>query len=99
MLINSDPLGSIPRPTKKEGQEKASILPKVQAALGRYLAVATVSAPSLLPIPEILVICEKENILNLLIEGQPELFLPISDPVFPYATDASAYAKVTVAYA
>ena len=44
-------------------------------------------------------ICEEENILNLQIEGQPEFFLSISDPVFPCATDASADAEVPVAYA
>ena len=44
-------------------------------------------------------ICEGENILNLQIEGLPEIFLPISDSVFPYATDASADAEVAVAYA
>ena len=71
----------------------------VQAAFGRYLAVAAVPAPSLLPIIEVPVICEGENILNLQFEGLPEIFLPISDSVFPYATDASADAEVTVAYA
>jgi hypothetical protein len=33
------------------------------------------------------------------IEGLPEIFMPIFEPVFPYATDASADAEVTVAYA
>ena len=99
MLANTDPQGSIPKPNKKTGQEKASLLPTVQAAFGRYLAVAAVSTPSLLPIPVLLVTCEGENIPNLLVEGLPENFLPIFDPVFPYATDASADAEVTVAYA
>jgi hypothetical protein len=39
LLINNDPLGSIPRPNKKEGQEKVNLLPTVQAALQRILAV------------------------------------------------------------
>ncbi len=71
----------------------------MQAALGRYLAVATVLAPSLLPIPVVPMIYEGQNINNLQIEGQPDFFLPISDPVFPYATNALADDEVTVAYA
>jgi len=55
--------------TKKEGQEKANLLPTVQATLRRFSAVATLSAPSLLPIPEVHVINEGENISNLQIEG------------------------------
>ena len=46
----------------------------------------------------VLVIYEGENITNLQIEGQPEFFLPISDPVFPYVTNASVDAEVTIAY-
>ena len=43
--------------------------------------------------------CEVETIPDLLVEGGLEHFLPILfDSVFPYATDASAYAKVIVAY-
>ena len=99
LLVNIDPLGSTPRPNKKEGQEKANLLPTVQAALWLFFAVAAVSAPSLLPIPVTHVIYEGENITYLQIEGQPKKFLPISDPVSPYATDASADAEVTVAYA
>jgi hypothetical protein len=74
LLVNSDPLGSIRKPNKKTGLEKANLLPNVKAALGRYLAVAAVSSPSLLPIPEVLVTCEGENILNLQIEGLPDFF-------------------------
>ena len=88
--MNADPLGSIPKPNKKTRQEKANLLPIVQAAIGRFLAVAAVSAPSLLPIRVAPVLYEEENILvNLQIEGQPEIFLPISDPVISYyVTDA-----------
>ena len=102
LLVNADPQGSIPKPNKKTGQEKASLLPTVQAALSRFLAVAAASnqqAPPLPPISFAPVTCEGENIPNLLVEGLPENFLPIFDPVFPYATDASADAEVTVAYA
>jgi len=99
LIVNTDPLGFIPKLNKKTGQDKAILLPTVQAALWRFLAVAAVSAPSLLPIPVVLVINEGYNIINLQIEGQPEFFLPISDPVSPYATDAYTDAEVTVAYA
>ena len=99
LLINSDPLGSIPRPNKKEGQEKANLLPTVQAALRRHLAVAAVQAPPLLLITFATVICEGNKIQNFQIEGLPKIYLPISDQLFPYATDASADAEVTVAYA
>jgi hypothetical protein len=101
LLVNNDPLGSTPRPNKKEGQEKASLLPTVQAALGRFLAVAAAStpqAPPLPPIPFAPVTCEGETIPNLLVEGGPENFLPIFDSLFSYATDASADAEVPVAY-
>jgi hypothetical protein len=80
-------------------QEKANLLPTVQAVLRRHLAVAAVQAASLLQIPEAPLICERERILNMQIEGLPEFFMPISDPVFPYATDASADAEVPAAYA
>ncbi len=102
LLINSDPLGSIPRPNKKEGQEKANLLPAIQAALRRFLAVAVdpaPQAPPLPPIPFAPVTCEGETIPNLQVEGGREIFLPVFDPVFPYVTDASADAEVTVAYA
>ena len=36
LLVNNDPLGSIPRPNKKEGQEKANLMSAVQAALRRF---------------------------------------------------------------
>ncbi len=74
-------------------------MPSVKASLGLYLAVAAVSAPSMLPILEVHVTCEGENILNLQIEGLREFFLPNSDAVFPCATDTSADAKGTDAYA
>jgi hypothetical protein len=102
LLVNADPQGSIPKPKKKTGQEKANLLPTVQAALQRFLAVAVASAPQAPPMPPIPVapvICEGEYILNLQIEGLPENFMPISDPVLPSATDASADAEVPVAYA
>ena len=77
LLVNSDPLGSIPKPNKKTGLEKANLLPSVQAAFGRFLAVAAASAPQappLTPIPSAPVICEGEYIPNLQIEGLPEFF-------------------------
>ena len=58
MFVNADPQGSIPIPNKKTWQEEANLLPIVQAALGRFLTVATLFAPSLLPIPEVPVIYE-----------------------------------------
>ena len=42
---------------------------------------------------------EGEKIINMQIAGIPEIFMPISDPVFPYATDASADVEVLAAYA
>ncbi len=36
LLVNNDPLGSIPKPHKKTRLEKANLLPTVQAALGRF---------------------------------------------------------------
>ena len=35
LLVNNDPRGSIPKPDKKIGQEKANLVPTVQAALCR----------------------------------------------------------------
>jgi len=70
--------------------------------LGPFLAVAGTSIPQAPPLPQIPfapVTREKENIPNLQIEGLRKKILPIFDPVFPYPTDASAYAKVIVAYA
>ncbi len=56
--------------------------------------------PPLSPIPFAHVfICEGEYILNLQVEGLPECFMPISDPILPYAKDASTDAEVPVAYA
>ncbi len=54
LLVNADPLGYIPKPNKKTKLEKASLLHSVQAAFGRFLAVAVASAPQappLTPIP------------------------------------------------
>ncbi len=99
MLVNDDPRGSIPKPNKKARQEKANLLPTVQAVLLRFLAVAAVQAPPLLLIIFAPVICGGDKIPNFQIEGLPEIYLPISDQLFPYATDASADAEVTVAYA
>ena len=99
LLVNADHEASIPKPDKKIGQEKANLMPTVQAALRRYLAVASVQATPVLQVPEAPLICEGENILNMQIEGLLEMFMPISDPVFPYATDASADDEVPAAYA
>jgi hypothetical protein len=37
LLVSSDPLGSISKPNKITWLEKANLLPKVQAAFGRFL--------------------------------------------------------------
>jgi len=100
--VNADPQGSIPKPNKETWQEKANLLPTVQAALRRLLAVAVASAPQAPPLPPIPlahVFCEGEYILNLQVEGLPECFMPISDPLLPYATNASADDEVLVVYA
>ena len=102
LLVNSDPLGSIPKPNKKTGLEKANLLPTVQTAFGQFLAVAAAFAPQpppLTSIPFAHVICEGEYIPNLQVEGLPEFFLPISDRVLQYATNAQTDVVVTVAYA
>ncbi len=86
LLVNADPQGSIPKPNKKTGQEKANLLPTVQAALGRFLAVAVASVPQAPPLPPVSVdpvIYEGQYITNLQVEGLPENFMPISDPVLP----------------
>jgi len=64
LLVSNDPRGAIPKPNKKIGQEEANLLPRVQAALRRFHAVATTSAaqaPPLLPIPFAPVTCEGEK--------------------------------------
>ena len=65
LIVNADPLGSNPRLNKKLGLEKASLLPEVIAALGRFSgssSIATPSeAPTLLPIPEAPGTCKGEN--------------------------------------
>jgi len=102
LLVNSDPLGSIPRPNKKEGQEKANLMSTVQAALRHFSAVAAAStpqAPPLPPIPFTPATCEGETIPNLQVEGGREMFLPVFAPVFSYATNASADDEAIVAYA
>ena len=99
MLANADPQGSIPKPSKKTRHEKVNLMPIVQATIGRFFSDSNVLAPSLRPIPEVPSISEGEHLFNLQFEGPPENSLPISDPVFPYATDASADTKVNVAFA
>jgi hypothetical protein len=74
-------------------------MPTVQAALRHYLAAAVVQATPLLQILEAQLICEGENILNLQIDGLRGIVITISDPGFPYATDASADVEVSAAYA
>ncbi len=99
--MNADPQGSIPQTNKKRGQEKSILLPTVQAALSRFLAVAAASTPQAPPLPPISfapVISEVETIPNLLVEGGPETFLSMFDSVFPYATDASPDTEANVAY-
>jgi hypothetical protein len=61
MLVNADPQGSIPKPSKKARQEKANLLPTVQAALGRFFALAAILDPPLLLIPVVPLICEETN--------------------------------------
>ena len=90
--MNAYPQGSIPKPNKKTGLEKASLLPAVIAALGRFsgsINIATpAEAPPLLPIPEAPLNCEGENIENNQSDMPGDFDLPIFDPVFPYAPDA-----------
>jgi len=68
-LVNADSQASIPKPKHKTWQEKANLLPTVQATIRRYLDVATVQATPLLQIPEAPLIYEGENIINLQSEG------------------------------
>ena len=101
LLENANPQGFIPKPNKKTWQEKASLLRVDQAAFSHFFAVAASSTPQAPPLPPISfvpVTCERGKISNLLVEGGPEIVLPIFDSVFPYATDASAYVEVAVAY-
>ena len=98
LLVNANPQASIPKRNKKTCQEKANFMPTVQA-LRRHLAVATVQATPMLQIPEAPLIWERENIFNMQIEGLSGIFIPNFDPVFPFATDASADAEVPAAYA
>ncbi len=54
LLVNSDPLGSIPnKRNKKTWLEKANLLPSVQAAFARFLAVAIASNPQAVPLTPI----------------------------------------------
>ena len=102
LLVNNDSLGSLPKPNKKTRLEKVNLLPTVQAALGRFLAVAASSVPQAPPLPLIPfapVIYEGEYIYDLQVEGLLEFFLPISDHVLPYATDVPTDVEFTVAYA
>ena len=71
LLVNTDPQASIPKPNKKIWQEKANLLPTVQADIRRHLAVAAVQAAPLLQILKAPLICEGESILNMQIEGLP----------------------------
>ncbi len=83
LLVNNDPRGSIPKPNKKSWQEKANLLPTFQAALRRFLAVATTSAahaPPMLPILFALVTYEGDTIRNLQVEGLPEFFFAYFRP-------------------
>jgi hypothetical protein len=57
LFVNTDPQGPILKPNKKTWEDKVNFLPDVQASFG-FFAVATVSAPSLLQIPEVPLICE-----------------------------------------
>jgi hypothetical protein len=81
LLVNADPQGFIPaKSNKKTGQEKAYLLPTVQADLRSFLAVAaasTAQAPSLIPISFPPVICEGKKISNLQLERSLEHFLSI----------------------
>ena len=61
------PKGPFRSQTKKTRLEKANLMPTVQAAIGRFLAVAVAfatQAPPLLPIPKAPLNCEGENIEN-----------------------------------
>jgi hypothetical protein len=102
LLVNADPQGSIPRSNKKTGQEKASRLLIVIAALGRFSgsnSIATpAEAPQMLPIPEAPLSCEGTNTENMQVSAPADFYLPIFDRVFPYAPDASGHAEVTGSY-
>jgi hypothetical protein len=102
LIVNADPLGSNPKPNKKTGLEKASLLPAVIAALGRFSGssgnATPAEAPSLLPIPEAPVTCEGENIENNQSDMPGVFDLPIFDPVFPYAQDAVEDAEMVDSY-
>ena len=66
-----------------------------------FFAVATTSAPQAPPLPPIPfapVTCEGRNIPNLQVEGLPEIFLPVFDPVLTFATDVISDAEVAVPY-
>ncbi len=69
LLVNADPQGSIPRANKKTGLEKASQLPTVLAALGRFSGSSSIAtpaeAPQMLPIPEAPLSCEGVNRENM----------------------------------
>ena len=92
LISNADPLGSNPKPNKKTGLEKASLLPEVIAALGRFSGSSSIAtpaeAPTLLPIPEAPVNCEGENTENNQSDMPGDFHLPIFDPVFQDVQDA-----------
>ena len=90
--MNADPQGSIPKPNRKTWLEKASLLPTVIAAIGRFSGSSSIAtpeeAPPLLPIPEAPLNCEGENIENNQSYIPGDFYLPIFESVFPYAPDA-----------
>ena len=63
LIVNVDPLGSNPKPNKKTWLEKASLLPAVIAALGRFSGSSSIAtpaeAPPLFPIPKAPLNCER----------------------------------------
>ena len=100
LIVNADPLGSNSKPNKKTGLEKASLLPAVIAALERFSGSSSIAtpaeAPPLLPIQEALLTCEGENIENNESDMPRVIYLPIFDPVFPYAPDAVEDAEMAI---
>ena len=92
LIANVVPLWSNPKPNKNTGLEKASLLPAVIAALGRFggsNSIATpAEAPPLLLIPEVPLNCEGENIENNQSHIPGDFDLLIFESVFPYAPDA-----------
>jgi hypothetical protein len=97
--VNANPQGSIPKPNKKTGLEKACLLLEVIAALGCFTDSSSIAtpaeAPPLLPIPEAPLNCEGENTENNQSDIPGDYDLPIFESVFPFAPDAVEDVEMT----